>query len=76
MTPCWGLCPQECESAGSELLSAHCEGSRLLMGKLADVMSQVALRWKAPHWVVKAVLVELGSDPTLAEIKETKLPSA
>lgn len=51
-------------------MSAHCEESRLLIGKLADVMSQVALRWKVPQWVVKEVLVELGSDPTLAEINK------
>lgn len=72
MAPCWGLCPQEGESAGRGV----CEESRVLMGKWVDVTSQVALRWKAPHWVVKAVLAELGSDPTLAEIKETKLPNA
>lgn len=55
---------------GSELLSACCERSCLPTGRLAEVMSQVALGWKVPHWVVKGVSAELGSDPTLAEIKE------
>lgn len=73
---CRMLRPREREPVGSELLSAHGEESRLLIGKLADVMSQVALRWKGPHWIVTGVLVELGSDPILAEIRETKLPNA
>lgn len=75
MTPCWMPCPRERESVGRELLSARCEESRLIIGKLADVLSHVALRWKVPHWVATGVLVELGSDPTLAEIRETKLPN-
>lgn len=55
---------------GSELLSARWEGSCLPIGRLAEMMSQVALGWRVPHWVAKGVSVELGSDPTLAEIKE------
>ena len=67
---CRRLCPLKRESVGSELLSACREGSRLLTVRLADMMSEMALGREVPHWVVKGFLVELGSDPTLAEINE------
>ena len=75
VTPRCVPCPQERQSVGSKRWSGQCEGPGLQSGRLVDVMSQVALGWKVPHWVVKGVLVELGSDPTLAEIKETELAS-
>ena len=66
---CGGLCHLKCESVGNNFLSQCCEGSHRLTVRLAHVMSKMALNWKGPYWAVKGLLVELGSDPTLEEIK-------
>lgn len=73
--PCGRLCPLKWESVGSKFSSQHCEGSHLLTVRLADVMSEMALSWKDPSWAAKGLSVDLGSDPTLVETKEGKLPN-